>query len=1035
MKSLHYRLRSILLLLSLPAVVLVVLQALWDRNEVITDSKLAAERIAGSLAMEQKRIIAETHQYLSRLVEVPQVQKPDTQQCSDFLSATLKLSSAYVNLGVPMADGRLLCNALPLKKAVSVADRAYFQRARDQRRFSVSTVQQDRAMAIPSVNFAFPVQPDWPDGEVVGVAVAVVSLSWWSQQLGKQNTPDGAVAFVVDSSERLAAYFPETPKMLGQPVSVLGLEGLKDAAGEFDIRDGNDGVRRLFHKASLFQDAAGNTVYVGVGIPIDKDLAAANFQALRSLFTLLIGGVALWLLARYWTRRVILQPLQDLKREVQGGGRVSGQVAGSGNVEEFNFLSAEFAKARGGLRVAERAERLRRQQLEAVLDALPDLYFRINHEHIIVEYKANSSDDGQVSPEVFLGKNVKEVLPLDAHKKFDEHFKKYKQSNSVVSWEYCLSVKGEDRHFELRACPVRGGDDTVLVIRNITKRRNAEEAMRLSAMVYESSSEGMIVTNSDLKILSTNPALSRLTGRAADQMVGANLRHILPQPMRRKLRNGVARAKTGGKGWGGELQLLGMDGTLIPAWFSINAIAAPGGQPDQFVVLVRDMTDQKRANEIIWKQAHIDALTGLMNRGALGEHLDALIADASTNRKELALLFLDLDGLKQVNDRQGHAAGDQVLHDVSRRLREGLNHDLSIARYGGDEFVLILDDTQVPLVDDIVTTVLAEVAVPFELGEDVVHLTASLGIARFPEDAVTGPDLISAADQAMYVAKSSGRNRAMPFSPGIRRAAIDKLHLVSELQQAIYGSQLKVHFQPIVDLKTGRVRKAEALLRWQHDTLGQVPPSRFIPLAEEVGLIESLGDVVFQQAHDALPELRAHFGDDFQISINVSPSQLSSSMQALRNWVRKIEQSGQTGRGFIIEITENALLDQQNPVAGQLDALQRAGFQLALDDFGKGYSSLFYFLKHKIDYLKIDQEFVRHLPGNAKADTLCRSMIEMAHRLNVQVVAEGIETKNQCAFLAQIGADFGQGFLFEHPLPLQDLLDASALECDQFGIG
>ena len=436
------------------------------------------------------------------------------------------------------------------------------------------------------------------------------------------------------------------------------------------------------------------------------------------------------------------------------------------------------------------------------------------------------------------------------------------------------------------------------------------------------------------------------------------------------------------------------------------------------------MTAQKKANETIWKQAHIDVLTGLLNRAALGEYLEDVIRDASAGRKEIALLFMDLDGLKQVNDRLGHAAGDQVLKRVSDRLRNCLDQGVTIARYGGDEFIVVLDQDHIAEQAQIVETLLEEVAIPFGIEKDVVHLTGSLGIARYPTDAVTAEDLISAADQAMYVAKSGGRNRAVPFSSGMRRAAVEKMNLVSALQKAVHNKQMDVHFQPIIDLKTGKICKAEALLRWHSDSLGQVPPAQFIPLAEEAGLIDRLGELVFERCCEALPSLRRCFGPAFQISINVSPLQLISSMKGFQSWLQRLEESGQRGDGFIIEITENALLETQGPLVGKLDTLQRAGFQLALDDFGKGYSSLFYFLKYKIDYLKIDQAFVRDLSGNNTAETLCRSMVEMAHRLNVQVVAEGIETENQCAFLAQIGADFGQGYLFEHPVPLKDLLNS-----------
>ncbi|UWP88752.1 bifunctional diguanylate cyclase/phosphodiesterase [Aliiroseovarius crassostreae] len=1026
MKTLHARLRSVLLLLALPTVVLVVLQAFFERREVLIGIGEQAERTAGALALEQKQFMDEARQFLMRLARSPQVR--DAQQCSAFLAEVVDLNPTYDNLAVARADGELLCNAPAPPRAVNVQDRPYFRQARDQRRFSVSMMREEmqgeRAAGLPDMTFAYPIQSDGADGPVVGVVVAAASPKRWAPQRDLLTAPKAVISYVVEEAQRVVALAPRRGEVLGQaPPPPEGGRG-QNGAERNGVVAGPDGQRRLFRHERVFEDDAGAVLYVGVGLPIDAALAVANWRAFLGLALLFgFGGGLLWLV-RHVTQRAILQPLQDLKQEVANDAVWAPHASCSANVEEFGFLSAEFAKAKGGRLAAEKAEHMRQEQLEAVLDALPDLYFRLDRNYLVLDYKAREHDDLLFPPEEFLGRNMEDLLPSEAAQKFRENIERHQQSQDMVSWDYSLDINGETRHFEARACPVHGGRETILIVRNITNRRNAEEAMRLAAMVYESSSEGMIVTDAAHHILTTNPALTRLVGQDDKALIGRNLRSLLPAPMRRKLRNGFARARAGGKGWGGEVQILCRAGRSIPVWLTINAIFDKTHSPYRYVILVRDMTAQKKANETIWKQAHIDVLTGLLNRAALGEYLEDVIRDASAGRKEIALLFMDLDGLKQVNDRLGHAAGDQVLKRVSDRLRNCLDQGVTIARYGGDEFIVVLDQGHIAEQAQIVETLLEEIAIPFGIEKDVVHLTGSLGIARYPTDAVTAEDLISAADQAMYVAKSGGRNRAVPFSSGMRRAAVEKMNLVSALQKAVHNRQMDVHFQPIIDLKTGKICKAEALLRWHSDSLGQVPPAQFIPLAEEAGLIDRLGDLVFEQCCEALPSLRRCFGHAFQISINVSPLQLISSIKGFQSWLQRLEESGQRGDGFIIEITENALLETQGPLVGKLDTLQRAGFQLALDDFGKGYSSLFYFLKYKIDYLKIDQAFVRDLSGNNTAETLCRSMVEMAHRLNVQVVAEGIETENQCAFLAQIGADFGQGYLFEHPVPLKDLLNS-----------
>ncbi|WP_424942693.1 bifunctional diguanylate cyclase/phosphodiesterase [Aliiroseovarius crassostreae] len=1029
MSTLGARIRSILLLIAAPAILLVVVQTLLDRHAILKERRADALLIADRLSEKQEKTVADAETFLKQLVQLPAVQDPAREECTRFLQSILPFATDYSNLGVPSASGDLRCNALPLDMPVNVADRLYFQQALTERRFAISSVQHDRATKIPSVNFAYPLAPASTAEHPPGVVVAVMSLRHWNEQLNTRDMPLGSVAFVLDSLGQLVARYPPNLSQLGMSPAELGLS-IPDQLGIGDtlVQQDQD-TRRLYYRKALFSENSGGSLDVVIGIPLDSALAAANWQAMRSIGILTLAGLIIWFTVHQIAQHAILRPLNSLTRSV-------GQVASydhfheppsakpTGTVEEFAFLSTRFAREQHSRRAAELAERQRREELEAVLDALPDIYFRIDHDQTIVDYHAHDMTDLLMPPEQFMGKRMSDLLPPDAAQKFERHIQTHHVTREVVTWTYELDLGDGVQTFEARACAISGGDETVLVIRNITARARAEDAMRLSTVVYDSSSEGMVVTNEKMEILTVNPAFRTLVGASSSLLMHVDFPSLVHKTSRQSTVAGFRQARANG-GWDGEIEILGHDNTSIPVWLSINASHKPDGTLSRYVILARDMTDQKRANETIWFQAHYDALTGLLNRAALCETLDEKIQHAQKGGKDVVVLFLDLDGLKQINDRLGHAAGDQMLSLVAKRLRNQGGTGLDIARYGGDEFVVVLNGAQARKVDDIASSLLADIARPYDLDGEKVHLTASLGIARYPTDADTSGTLLSAADQAMYVAKSTGRNRATPFSPDIQRAATEKLNMISDLHKAVHNGDFDVHFQPIVDLRSGQITKAEALLRWQHGDHGNIPPDQFIPLAEEIRLIEPLGELVFHECHKALPKLQKKFGQAFQICINVSPMQLNEHMAALKSWTDNLQRNGLSGSNFVIEITESALLDDGGPMAERLASFQAAGLQLALDDFGTGYSSLSYFLKHKIDFLKIDRKFIRDLPENAKAETLCKIILDMAHKMNVQVIAEGIETPEQQEFVTTFGADFGQGFLLSRPMPLKRLLQSS----------
>lgn len=449
------------------------------------------------------------------------------------------------------------------------------------------------------------------------------------------------------------------------------------------------------------------------------------------------------------------------------------------------------------------------------------------------------------------------------------------------------------------------------------------------------------------------------------------------------------------------------------------------GKPSRMVGTHTDISSSKQAQSLIWQESNLDALTGLPNRRLLRQELDMAMGQAALDGYALALAFIDLDHFKQVNDNLGHDSGDQLLIQVAQRIRNAAGSDCTVARMGGDEFTLLFhampqDQLRPEQLEPRLNAVLTAIGQGFELRGQTVFVTASIGVSHFPGDALQVEDLFKHADQALYSAKGAGRNRLCFFTAALQDAAQQRARLDTDLRQALSKKQMQVVYQPIVTLATGEVHKAEALLRWQHPELGPISPAKFIPIAETSGLILPLGDWVFEQATQQVMAWREAFAPHFQISVNKSPAQFNQETQHTDHWIEQMRRLGLPGTAIAVEITEGLLLDINSPVANHLGALRRAGMVVSLDDFGTGYSSLSYLQKLDIDFLKIDQSFVRNLEPDSTAHSLCKAMIVMAHELGMEVVAEGVETEAQRHLLMQAGCDHAQGFLFSKPMAPAD---------------
>lgn len=456
------------------------------------------------------------------------------------------------------------------------------------------------------------------------------------------------------------------------------------------------------------------------------------------------------------------------------------------------------------------------------------------------------------------------------------------------------------------------------------------------------------------------------------------------------------------------------------------------GKPLGLIGIGRDVTVKKQAeeqkkevDEENHRLANYDTLTGLANRHMFREKLKHEIPHADRARLSLALLLIDLDQFKEINDTLGHLVGDLLLVEAARRISACTRESDTVARLGGDEFTVILsrvkDAKDVELVAQKIIERLGE---PFQLGESVVYVSASIGITMYPQDATEVEELLKSADQAMYVAKRQGRNRFSHFTQSLQTAAQERLHMITDLRAAILENQFQLHFQPMMDMATGHIRMAEALVRWDHPTRGIIMPTDFIPLAEETGLILQIGDWVFHEAARWASRWNELLPGGFQVCVNTSPVQFRAEGAASQiKWIEHLQSHNIPGECVVVEVTEGVLLNADKDSLKMLANLRNANIQIAIDDFGTGYSSLAYLTKFDIEYLKIDKQFIHSLSKDVRDTALCEAIIVMAHKLGLQVIGEGVEHHLQDEILDKAGCDFVQGYLYSRPI-LAEQLDA-----------
>jgi len=526
----------------------------------------------------------------------------------------------------------------------------------------------------------------------------------------------------------------------------------------------------------------------------------------------------------------------------------------------------------------------------------------------------------------------------------------------------------------------------------------------------------------NFKVTQWNKTAEKIFGYLADEAMGKHAMDIIIQSDSRIKVDSIFDSLMAQKGGTRSTnENITRDGRLIICDWYNTPILNEVGKAIGVASLCEDVTAQKESEALIWKQANYDSLTGLANRQMAQDRLDQEIRKVDRSNKSLALIYLDLDGFKDINDTLGHVMGDILLVEMANRLRACVRDADTVGRIGGDEFIIIMGGLDGPdNVDQIANKLLKKTVEPFKVGQETAFISASIGITFYPGDAAESVELFKNADQAMYAAKNKGGNKFQYFTQSMQHNALSRMTLLNDLRAALPGDQFRLHYQPIIRLVNGDIEKAEALIRWQHPERGLIGPIEFIPVTEESRMILEIGDWVFREATQQSARWRAAFDPDFQISVNTSPVQYRHEDFKASDWLEHLQSLKLPADAVVVEITEGTLMETHLSIASILLEFRDAGIQVSLDDFGTGYSSLAYLQKLDIDYLKIDKSFVDNLEPNSNDLALCEAIIVMAHKLDLKVIAEGIETTQQRDLLISAGCDYGQGYLFSKPIPANE---------------
>lgn len=657
--------------------------------------------------------------------------------------------------------------------------------------------------------------------------------------------------------------------------------------------------------------------------------------------------------------------------------------------------------------------------MAATLQAIPDLLFELDGEGRYVQVLAHHQELLVDSPERLIGRGIRQVVPAEVADIVEEAMQEAAEKGTSSGRQYALTLAGRTHWFELsiarKASTAGEVPHFIVLARDISYRKRTEQSLYLFANAFKHSGEAILITDRNNRIVAMNPALLRQSGFSHHELMGRQPTILSSGHVSRDTYREIWSALSHSGYWQGELWNRNKDGGVHPRWVSISAIRNAAGEVTHYIASYTDISERKAAEERIEFIAHHDVLTGLFNRYSLEERLEQALLTARRKRERLAVMFIDMDRFKNINDSLGHHTGDNLLVEIGRRLQREVRSSDIVARLGGDEFILVLNDVgSDTAVGGLAAQLVKRLGEVYRVEDQVLHITASIGISLYPEDGEDVETLMKHADAAMYHAKEKGRSNFQFFTRAMNLAIEERLTLENEMRLALERREFELHYQPVCDSQ-GEWVGLEALARWSHHERGMIPPSLFIPVAEESRLVVPFGEWVIEEACRQSLAWREETGFSLPIAVNLSVHQLYSA--SLVEEIRRLlsEYRMEPG-GLKFEITESAAMDNPEQAIQQLHRLREVGIELAIDDFGTGYSSLAYLKQLPIQTLKLDRAFVGDIDRDENDAAISAATVALAHNLGLKVVAEGVETAAQRDFLVAHGCDYLQGYLFSRPL-------------------